>query len=141
MTDLDVTPTQSLESTDSDSLTEMVKPKVAEDFNQEFESSPITKTLEEEIQRVVEKPVDDSSSVSEVSEEKINKENTKDTDHCATSQQDTEVDSMKLEEISTMVSQLPIHEDEIADYERITVEKSDAHAAEVEETKIPDAIF
>ena len=137
MTDLDVTPTQSLESTDSDSLTEMVKPKVAEDFNQEFESSPMTKTLEEEIQRVV----DDSRSVTEVSEEKITQENTEDTENCDTSQQDSEVDSMKLEEISTMVSQLPIHEDEIADYERITVENSDAHDAEVEETKIPDAVF
>ncbi|XP_057482441.1 uncharacterized protein LOC130769223 isoform X10 [Actinidia eriantha] len=139
VTDLDVTPTQSLEVTDSDNLTEMVKPKVAEDFNQEFESSPMRKALEEEIQRAVEKPVDDSSSVSEVSEEKINKENTEDTDRCDTSQQDSEVDSMKLEVLSTMVSQLPIHEDENADYERITVEKSDAHAAEVEETKILDA--
>ncbi|GFZ19043.1 hypothetical protein Acr_27g0007820 [Actinidia rufa] len=139
VTDLDVTPTQSLEATDSDNLIEMVKPKVAEDFNQEFESSPMTKALEEEIQRAVEKPVDDSSSVSEVSEEKINKENTEDADRCDTSQQDSEVDSMKLEVLSTMVSQLPIHEDENADYERITVKKS-AHAAEVEETKILDAV-
>ncbi|GFY87222.1 hypothetical protein Acr_05g0008610 [Actinidia rufa] len=140
VTDLDVAATQSLEATDSDNLTEIVKPKVAEDLNQELESSPMTKTLEEEIQRDFENPVDGSSSVSEVSEEKINKENTEDTEHCNTSQQDSEVDSMKLEEISTMVSQPPIHEDENAEYERITVENSDAHDAEVEEIKIPYAV-
>ncbi|XP_057491381.1 uncharacterized protein LOC130777121 [Actinidia eriantha] len=135
VTDLDAAATQSLEATDFS-----VKPKFAEDLNQELESSPMTKKLEEEIQRDFENPVHGSSSVSEVSEEKINKENTEDTEHCNTSQQDSEVDSMKLEEISTMVSQPPIHEDENAEYERITVEDSDTHDAEVEETKIPYAV-
>ncbi|GFZ16848.1 hypothetical protein Acr_26g0001180 [Actinidia rufa] len=152
VTDLDVTPAQSLEATDSDNLIEMVKPKVAEDFNQEFESSPMTKTLEEAIQRAVEKLVYDSSSVSEVSEEKINNEDTEDTDHydgettttigktedACTKKDNPEFDNLKLEETSGMVFQLLGTESKSAN--NVTIEKSDADEVKVEEKETLDVV-
>ncbi|KAF7134977.1 hypothetical protein RHSIM_Rhsim08G0050800 [Rhododendron simsii] len=56
------------------------------------------------------------------------------------SQQDAEFDSMKCEETSIMLSQLPIHEHEKEESANIPVEKSDAKVVEVEEAKIPDTV-
>ncbi|KAL6994393.1 hypothetical protein U1Q18_012498 [Sarracenia purpurea var. burkii] len=56
-----------------------------------------------------------------------------------TNQQNTEIDSAKLEETSIILPQLPIHEPEEAYNENIFVRKSDSNSVEVEETKIPDA--
>lgn len=54
------------------------------------------------------------------------------------SEQDAEFDSMKQEETSSLVSQLPINEHEKEESANITVEKTDANDAEVEEADIPD---
>ncbi|KAI8541427.1 hypothetical protein RHMOL_Rhmol08G0060000 [Rhododendron molle] len=56
------------------------------------------------------------------------------------SQQYAEFDSMKFEETSIMVSQLPIHEREKEESANIPVEKSDAKDVEVEEAEIPDTV-
>ncbi|XP_052189137.1 uncharacterized protein LOC127799274 [Diospyros lotus] len=57
-----------------------------------------------------------------------------------TSQQDAEVDSMKVEEASNMVSQLPSHEYERIDHESMNLEKSDTSNIEVKETKLPETV-
>ncbi|KAG5534808.1 hypothetical protein RHGRI_022803 [Rhododendron griersonianum] len=56
------------------------------------------------------------------------------------SRQDAEFDSMKCEETSIMVSQLPIHEHEKEESVNVPVEKSDAKVVEVEEAEIPDTV-
>ncbi|KAA8548143.1 hypothetical protein F0562_004596 [Nyssa sinensis] len=53
---------------------------------------------------------------------------------------ETEVDSMKVEETSGIVSQLPTSEWENVDNVSVTVEKLDANEIEVEETKTSDAV-
>ncbi|KAE9466446.1 hypothetical protein C3L33_01631, partial [Rhododendron williamsianum] len=55
------------------------------------------------------------------------------------SQQDAEFESMKCEETSIMVSQLPTHEHEKEESANIPVEKSDAKVV-VEEAEIPDTV-
>lgn len=67
--DLHLTPTQGLQVTE-----------VAEDLNQELEAPQLRKALEEE--KVIEKPVDLSSSESLVSEDKIITEKIEETDDC-----------------------------------------------------------
>ncbi|KAF7130071.1 hypothetical protein RHSIM_Rhsim10G0017100 [Rhododendron simsii] len=168
--DLHLTPTQGLQVTE-----------VAEDLNQEFEAPPPRKALEEE--KVIEKPVDLSSSESLASEDKIITEKIEETDDCDdktdiapsveteesilgeanlndelvktfdtsseakgpemvktadTRQQDEEVDNMKLEENSIMMSDLLTHEHEKAETVGMCEEKSDAIDFEVE--KVPDAV-
>lgn len=56
------------------------------------------------------------------------------------SQQDAEFDSIKHEETSILVSQLPIHEYEKEESANIPVEKSDANDVDVEEAEIPDTM-
>ncbi|KAG5534865.1 hypothetical protein RHGRI_022853 [Rhododendron griersonianum] len=56
------------------------------------------------------------------------------------SRQDAEFGSMKCEETSIMVSQLPIHEHEKEESVNVPVEKSDARVVEVEEAEIPDTV-
>ncbi|KAI8533634.1 hypothetical protein RHMOL_Rhmol10G0024500 [Rhododendron molle] len=170
VTDLHLTPTQGLQVTE-----------VAEDLNQELEAPPPRKALEEE--KVIEKPVDLSSSESFASEDRIITEKIEETDDCDdktdiapsvvteesilgeanlndelvktfdtsseakgpemiktadTRQQDAEVDNMKLEENSIMVSDLLTHEHEKAGTVGVCEEKSDAIDFEVE--KVPDAV-
>ncbi|RVX08923.1 Retrovirus-related Pol polyprotein from transposon RE2 [Vitis vinifera] len=145
-------------ATDSEVQTEKVNLEVEEDFSKDPEGSPITKAMEEEMlqKQGSEEKVDVSSSVSEISE-KIEEEAWLDDKHMKiietssedktlqtnptteTSPQGEEVDSIKLEETSEGVSQLPAIACENTD-ESETVEKP--HADEVEEVKGPsDTVY
>ncbi|KAG5534872.1 hypothetical protein RHGRI_022857 [Rhododendron griersonianum] len=84
----------------------------------------------------------EATKVTSLGELQLNDEHVEAPDTVTTgdaSQQNAEFDSMKSEETSIMMSQLPIHEREKEESANIAVEKSDAKDVEVE-AEIPDTV-
>ncbi|KAL7190334.1 hypothetical protein ACSBR2_022584 [Camellia fascicularis] len=159
MRDLDLTPIQSLETTASNDNTEMVKSKLAEDLNQESEASSMKITTSDEIKKPIEKPVNVSSLVSEVSEEKFEEENIEDTENCdddtniaptvltdVTNLGEVQLNDKPVKALDTSSDAKSLEPATIADTSQHDAEvdsmklESDANDVEAEGTKIPDSV-
>ncbi|CAL5325681.1 unnamed protein product [Camellia sinensis] len=159
MRDLDLTPSQSLETTASNDNTEMVKSKLAEDLNQESEASSMKITMKDEIKKPIEKPVNVSSLVSEVSEEKFEEENIEDTENCdddtniaptvltdVTNVGEVQLNDKPVKALDTSSDAKSLEPATIADTSQHDAEvdsmklESDANDVEAEGTKIPDSV-